>query len=134
MRLELRAKCYSRISISIHAPRMRCDWMSEAVARGRIISIHAPRMRCDGTYEAYHTQEWQISIHAPRMRCDETESVEPVEPKNFNPRTSYEMRHDDMLTCCAGSFISIHAPRMRCDVKDNSENNTLLKFQSTHLV
>ncbi len=72
-------------------------------------------MRCDVTLALIGGATLQISIHAPRMRCDGVECSSWKQARNFNPRTSYEMR----LFCTAfqrvPTVISIHAPRMRCD-------------------
>ena len=102
-------------SISIHAPRVRCDnfvtndqsaffefqsthlvWGATGVVIWVVgfilISIHAPRVRCDKFIQG-HFWLFAISIHAPRVRCD--------------------ISYADLLRYAA---ISIHAPRVRCDI------------------
>ncbi len=99
------------------------------------ISIHAPRMR--GDFLSCLLCYWQsISIHAPRMRGDTPRHRSCKTPRNFNPRPSYEGRHRPPGCHRGGTDfnprpsyegrprrvavlpvrrISIHAPRMRGD-------------------
>ena len=78
-------------SISIHAPRERCDLCPIGAYDGDVISIHAPRERCD--WQA--RQQWPIrSYFNPRtawaMRLGYSRFV--TKDKNFNPRTAWAMR------------------------------------------
>ena len=56
-----------------------------------------------------------ISIHAPRVRCDIGPYELVSQIKNFNPRTSCEVRLLTNTDAPAVLVISIHAPRVRCD-------------------
>ena len=81
--------------ISIHAPRVGCDFHSIYLCKDicdfnprtpggvrlpaiivaiptRPISIHAPRVGCDGDDARYNVAVIDISIHAPRVGCDTT--------------------------------------------------------------
>ena len=100
--------------ISIHAPRVGCDFFFLVKNQPERISIHAPRVGCDAerwraTYTTFAFQsthpvwgatlclggfrmQWTISIHAPRVGCDDKTGV------------SSDNVH-----------ISIHAPRVGCD-------------------
>ena len=62
-----------------------------------------------------------ISIHAPRMRCDFSDKQGFIAWRDFNPRTSYEMRLDHCARSRSGTLISIHAPRMRCDARGDGQ-------------
>ena len=57
------------------------------------ISIHAPLARCDITFQPFGPASI-ISIHAPLARCDiESSGKCGYNCRNFNPRTSCEVRH-----------------------------------------
>ena len=79
------------------------------------ISIHAPRVRCDEFTIATAPQRFAISIHAPRVRCDGGLLSKRICRGDFNPRTSCEVRLDRDLARGLKLKISIHAPRVRCD-------------------
>ena len=87
---------YNIIHISIHAPRVGCDWSPlpcsvlavnfnprtpggvrqvqfDYTNQGIMISIHAPRVGCDACYRPSRG-EIRISIHAPRVGCDSVEA------------------------------------------------------------
>ena len=142
--------------ISIHAPRVRCDFPSgNGWILSKRISIHAPRVRCD-IFLTKKIQHNHISIHAPRVRCDSRNHCSSVQRMYFNPRTSCEVRPEPTsLNPIAKLFqsthlvwgatyrfsvryialdISIHAPRVRCDKKISCSVWFNLLFQSTHLV
>ena len=115
MRLAKVEFAHGAKSISIHAPRMRCDrpfavpmskWSnfnprtSYEMRRGYLvdlikwlnISIHAPRMRCDSKQcSRFGTNERFQSTH---LVWDATwsRSSNKIFSGHFNPRTSYEMR------------------------------------------
>ena len=55
------------------------------------ISIHAPRMGSDLVTQAGVTSN-NISIHAPRMGSDLTERVNSSGSHNFNPRSPHGER------------------------------------------
>ncbi len=146
-------------SISIHAPLTRCD-ISRNI--GSLISTNFnPRtsyeVRLEDAMIAAGIMEFQsthllrgatalvrfsclvdmISIHAPLTRCDFRLAKSARIQSNFNPRTSYEVRHGSNGRDAAhGRFqsthllrgatdggaaldpyrtISIHAPLTRCD-------------------
>ena len=71
VRLPLQPAFIYIVNISIHAPRVRCDFCRlYSILAFKDISIHAPRVRCDlKPGEADGLAQW-ISIHAPRVRCD----------------------------------------------------------------
>ena len=120
------------------------------------ISIHAPRVRCDFPSGNGWILSKRISIHAPRVRCDSRNHCSSVQRMYFNPRTSCEVRPEPTsLNPIAKLFqsthlvwgatyrfsvryialdISIHAPRVRCDKKISCSVWFNLLFQSTHLV
>ena len=123
------------------------------------ISIHAPRVRCDNnlygtlinliTFQSTHLvwgatflstaiiSVYNISIHAPRVRCDIVTLFKNNVISHFNPRTSCEVRRQKFLSSShtaifqsthlvwgatireklgtTATYISIHAPRVRCD-------------------
>ena len=106
------------------------------------ISIHAPRVGCDFTTPAQRVQV-KISIHAPRVGCDHFpgvyvphtglfQSTHPVwgatrpdwdgyhEGGYFNPRTPCGVRRHHDVFLASFDIISIHAPRVGCDVADDS--------------
>ena len=86
-----------QLRISIHAPRVGCDWLPwyfsvstpgfqsthpvwGATCRSWVIihplgaiSIHAPRVGCDLNAPVHGGQLASISIHAPRVGCDRCE-------------------------------------------------------------
>ena len=88
-----RKNARNKHNISIHAPRVRCDfrswWLSPFVSLfqsthlvwGATYTVHD---RFGGDY---------ISIHAPRVRCDFCRISQSGELLHFNPRTSCEVRH-----------------------------------------
>ena len=124
-------------TISIHAPRERCD-IIRAGSNGCIcISIHAPRERCD-SYVLAHIDDQTISIHAPRERCDECSEMKHIRECLFQSThrvsdatmtvqelyklTKFQSTHR-VSDATPVPFeirpiltdISIHAPRERCD-------------------
>ena len=120
------------------------------------ISIHAPRVRCDFTRTTCPVGKSRISIHAPRVRCDDCYRNNFWRIFNFNPRTSCEVRQVFLSHHYRHPQISIHAPRVRCDFlffstlpsrlyfnpRTSCEvrpstlylSVTAMEFQSTHLV
>ncbi len=114
-----------------------------------VISIHAPRVRCD--FRDFSGRPCRdISIHAPRVRCDETVSAPMFPREYFNPRTSCEVRPDDGMNGLIPTVfqsthlvwgatvtiprnkreegISIHAPRVRCDASRPKERRPFCYF------
>ena len=79
--------------ISIHAPRVGCDYPYLRRFGERIsISIHAPRVGCDDSEFSYEV-DIDISIHAPRVGCDATYATQnPLSLNYFNPRTPGRVR------------------------------------------
>ena len=80
------------MQISTHAPLARCDTASVADFASASISTHAPLARCD-----YHTVLRRacgscISTHAPLARCDTNPAAYGANKKDFNSRTSCEVR------------------------------------------
>ena len=90
--------------ISIHAPRVGCDYPYLRRFGERIsISIHAPRVGCDDSEFSYEV-DIDISIHAPRVGCDTVTPTTPMQNiRHFNPRTPGRVRH----TCSFPSFPTI---------------------------
>ena len=56
--------------ISIHAPRVRCDWAY--VSTQRAVDYFNPRTSCEVRLIERYSRRYLlwISIHAPRVRCD----------------------------------------------------------------
>ena len=98
--------------ISIHAPRVGCDALGDALGVVRVISIHAPRVGCDVNQRGSSTYTIIISIHAPRVGCDSGAA----------------------FTSSFGQTISIHAPRVGCDGEHYYLTVDKDEFQSTHPV
>ena len=98
-------------SISIHAPRERCDSAGHISIRC-ICRFQSTHRVSDATnlYMALY-QLYEISIHAPRERCDR-----------------------EYLNVKLPAEISIHAPRERCDVPQSVNHRDFPRFQSTHRV
>ena len=142
-------------TISIHAPLTRCDGAivsgmpsssyfnprtsHEVRLKQRVIfrrdsniSIHAPLTRCDEIGANLHLPSF-ISIHAPLTRCDCRSPARADSNKNFNPRTSHEVRHKTIPAVYRIRNISIHAPLTRCDNGKDGANKLMYEFQSTHL-
>ena len=136
------AYCGLRVSISIHAPRVRCDQRTTACFRcfsnfnprtscevrlrlckqhllRSAISIHAPRVRCDCRLYLPQPRRRLISIHAPRVRCDYKYNRRFRTDSYFNPRTSCEVRHSllSLHRCSDGNFN----PRTSCEVRPIQE-------------
>ena len=60
---------YLSTSVSIHAPRVGCDYVNYIKEFFGVVSIHAPRVGCDIVKITIVIDE-QVSIHAPRVGCD----------------------------------------------------------------
>ena len=82
--------------------------------RVAVISIHAPHTRSDVIVRDCFSTCRDISIHAPHTRSDIYRSQNPRHIPYFNPRSSYEERHDK-VDVSGGKTISIHAPHTRSD-------------------
>ena len=123
--------------ISIHAPLTRCDLMKASSSMGFSIFQSTHLLR-GATYQrgfGHDLEEFQsthllrgatgsyaltnppclISIHAPLTRCDRVFLPHPQHPSYFNPRTSYEVRPEEVREAARAVDISIHAPLTRCD-------------------
>ena len=108
---------HQRQRVSIHAPRVGCDYKDEGevfpqkrfnsrtpcgVRQNRVaksdwllrVSIHAPRVGCDATLQGVCFSFEIVSIHAPRVGCDSV----------------------GYLAFRITLVVSIHAPRVGCDV------------------
>ena len=92
------------------------------------ISIHAPRVRCDHLFYHHLPCNIDISIHAPRVRCDLKNGQMKALTQNFNPRTSCEVRRKIFLCFFHSFIISIHAPRVRCDPAPWFRYSRLLRY------
>ena len=147
---------FRHLSISIHAPRVRCDiaaWhnqrnsryfnprtscevrLSTNSSRAFLLSFQSTHLVWGATNKKSRKARWIIiSIHAPRVRCDSAFLLFPDYENYFNPRTSCEVRR--RINCFHPSviIISIHAPRVRCDTLLGTLWLTISIFQSTHLV
>ena len=97
------------------------------------ISIHTPLTRCDDIYGDWDAQEREISIHTPLTRCDHCNGLLCWMYLYFNPHTSHEVRHIDVLETRITNAISIHTPLTRCDLWCKLNENIHFEFQSTHL-
>ena len=145
------------ISISIHAPRVRCDYCTLCIFFDN--NNFNPRTSCEvrpnpkaalvgiSLFQSTHLvwgatrvcksiDVWSlnISIHAPRVRCDRMVNNIVLPDLHFNPRTSCEVRHAVIICIKIPIYISIHAPRVRCDSRQQKCLTMWLLFQSTHLV
>ena len=102
-------------TISIHAPRERCDillgfhhierswnfnprtaWAMRHILKGILCGFNpfqSTHRVSDATnlYMALY-QLYEISIHAPRERCDATNADVAIVTLHFNPRTAWAMR------------------------------------------
>ena len=97
------------------------------------ISIHAPRVRCDPV-----SGLWKLNVvnFNPRTSCEVRLNVHRVPHTfyHFNPRTSCEVRLKLIAVYSPRKCISIHAPRVRCDPSIITMLFAIVLFQSTHLV
>ena len=73
------------------------------------ISIHAPHTRSDLALASQPIDLIFISIHAPHTRSDARQIRDEQSLSNFNPRSSYEERHDDPAT--GGNVLRDFNPR-----------------------
>ena len=130
--------------------------MEELTGRLIPISIHAPRVRCDYNHHRHPHTKYYFN---PRTSCEvRRNALRPILRReyHFNPRTSCEVRRDgyqipDFQTTFQSThlvwgatelklwriwfyFISIHAPRVRCDILLFYNISVCMIFQSTHLV
>ena len=86
------AMFHERFRISIHAPRMGSD-----LRRYRVIDALYIFQSTLPAWGATRRLAWSvpmhfISIHAPRMGSDRTESIHPISPGHFNPRSPHGER------------------------------------------
>ena len=105
---------YQQIAISTHAPLARCDACCCGHSIALQISTHAPLARCDIIARIMATMA-SISTHAPLARCDCAATGSRKVVKDFNSRTSCEVRHIVNIIAYADKLISTHAPLARCD-------------------
>ena len=129
--------CADGGAISIHAPRVGCDWtISSWWAVLTEISIHAPRVGCDdkgdfrrvfkNLFQSTHpvwgatapAAPWAsppaISIHAPRVGCDRGRGRGVGLPQDFNPRTPCGVRPTSGCRPRSGANFN---PRTPCGVR-----------------
>ena len=107
------------ITNSYFNPRTSCEVRQELPneePEGDCISIHAPRVRCDFRERGVKCMRRNFN---PRTSCEVRHII--FKPQflriiNFNPRTSCEVRPTEWFTNLSPEAISIHAPRVRCDV------------------
>ena len=78
------------------------------------ISIHAPRVGCDWRYSGGFSA-FQISIHAPRVGCDPNVAAAFFPRHNFNPRTPCGVRLWFGPICPSG--VGNFNPRTPCGVR-----------------
>ena len=122
------------LNISIHAPLTRCDRPKDYVYRGlRQISIHAPLTRCDPRLPIFPAGSAIFqSTHLLRGATDQYEE-EKEDTDDFNPRTSYEVRHVKSRSGISQTYFN---PRTSYEVRPNDiflpKRSNL--FQSTHLL
>ena len=83
-------------SISIHAPRVGSDGLTEAICAEVMISIHAPRVGSDA-----------LSVLTVWWSC-----------LYFNPRSPCGERQKGSFVSSSSSSISIHAPRVGSDSEE----------------
>ena len=137
---EVRQDCTDRaesiLDISIHAPRVRCDYSQELKGHGadyfnprtscevrrlkkqksRQKSNFNPRTSCEVRpfFINFFNASSGISIHAPRVRCDAPYRVKTFRFRHFNPRTSCEVRQTREYLLFYHSYFN---PRTSCEVR-----------------
>ena len=79
------------LEVSIHAPRVGCDYVESGVIISRRVSIHAPRVGCDLVCKKA-PRKVGVSIHAPRVGCDQADASVRLRNKSFNSRTPCGVR------------------------------------------
>ena len=144
-------------NISIHAPRVGCDFGLYVPPGVLLISIHAPRVGCDirtqgtvpevVTFQSTHPvwgatqgdrrQTTGRSDFNPRTPCGVRlpfRRSTVSEPPYFNPRTPCGVRPDTFDKVPSDVHISIHAPRVGCDSSFAFWILSASEFQSTHPV
>ncbi len=120
-------------SISIHAPRVGCDFFGVVTEFNINISIHAPRVGRDDS-RLLPRKSRPISIHAPRVGRDRQQAVAAQEQANFNPRAPCGVRPPRPPT--AWSAACNFNPRTPCGVRRSTRRtaSATWPFQSTHPV
>ena len=123
--------------ISIHAPRVGCDWPNSGGKNYMTISIHAPRVGCDRsrsvnvmfviTFQSTHPV-WGATQHpSPNVEPLSFQSTHPVWGatdtviETLADNIQFQSTHPvwgatvELFLSCLCSIISIHAPRVGCD-------------------
>ena len=105
------------MNISIHAPLTGCDInkIDYYDSNQKTISIHAPLTGCD--VKNYLLCEWGTIFQSTHPLRDATivKDWTQQRSKNFNPRTPYGMRQEQIEQIKKSIIISIHAPLTGCD-------------------
>ena len=115
--------------ISTHAPLARCDESLFAFLDNSEISTHAPLARCDMlAWVMYRTGRNFNSRTSCEVRLGWL--VPENNAENFNSRTSCEVRRTRTIWACTRWKISTHAPLARCDQYVRKQLRTLLHFNS----
>ena len=102
-------------AISIHAPRVGCDF---TLLLGCALFIHFNPRTPGGVRLQYAwlvDRHVNISIHAPRVGCDCNIGRNFLGRRYFNPRTPGGVRLIISALHIINICISIHAPRVGCD-------------------
>ena len=119
VRRRLTGKWVAANAISIHAPRVGCDYTKTTKQHSIVppISIHAPRVGCDSCFNGNIIRKIYISIHAPRVGCDAMDALLLIATELAISIHAPRVGCDGMTVNYNGklSRISIHAPRVGCD-------------------
>ena len=136
VRRRLTGKWVAANAISIHAPRVGCDYTKTTKQHSIVppISIHAPRVGCDSCFNGNIIRKIYISIHAPRVGCDAMDALLLIATELAISIHAPRVGCDGMTVNYNGklSRISIHAPRVGCDSDSRVGAGCAVQFQSTH--
>ena len=136
-----------KVWISIHAPRVGCDWRFKdrkletgyfnprtpcGVRPSRRVSLSQPS-RFQSTHPVWGATSsarqiplsQAISIHAPRVGCDERRGVGPPVIRHFNPRTPCGVRPRLRRPAAGREDFN---PRTPCGVRHGRQNANWTAF------
>ena len=127
------------ISVSIHAPRVGCDILTDPDS-GNVVRFNS-RTPCGVRPDSRSNKQWRrmfqfthpvwgathlhplrqrrqvVSIHAPRVGCDSSASGRRSGSYSFNSRTPCGVRLILSEVTPIRYQVSIHAPRVGCDLE-----------------
>ena len=118
------------MAISTHAPLARCDEEEMKMAMDFEISTHAPLARCDSEpadkFPGNRNFNSRTSCEVRRRKRERMRKL-----TYFNSRTSCEVRLDKMMHTPLAQLISTHAPLARCDTSRAKSRRRVFAI-STH--